>query len=93
MQIDGFGIPLQCLGLQSFTNKLIFSMVSPVVVSGILLLGFIIRAVVSARRQDLQRLGTQEEGTKFEKLKRASQACKDGGLSALPVILFLSVRG
>ena len=49
--IDGFGVPLQCLGLQSMFNKLLFQMVTPFVfVGGIYVLVVVQVAVLAKRR-------------------------------------------
>ena len=52
LHISGLGLPLQCLGLHSFSSLLIFTMTFPVVVCGAVVLAFTLFSVVRARRED-----------------------------------------
>ena len=40
----GIGLPLQCLSLGTFQQQLAFTMIAPIVVAAVILLGFVMRA-------------------------------------------------
>ena len=73
LSIDSVGVPLQCLSLSSFTNKLLFMMLAPYVICLAILLGCVLRQHLMARRS--------AAGSHSHEL-----AWRQGWLTALPAI-------
>jgi len=94
LSIDSFGLPLQCLNLQSFYNKLLFMMSMPVIISVGIAAACVIASVFSAHRARKAgggggALGKRDEtGAKREAWWR--EPCRAGFFTALPLILAIS---
>jgi len=47
INIGGFGLPLQCMGIDTYKRQLAITMLAPLVVAGAVVLGFVVRACCS----------------------------------------------
>ena len=59
INIGGFGLPLQCVGLGTYEQQLTFTMVAPAVLAVGLILGFVLRSCICGARAETR---TEENG-------------------------------
>ena len=49
LNIEDLGMPLQCFSLTTYTTKLLFYMIGPLVVELVVLIAFVVRAICAGR--------------------------------------------
>ena len=52
LNIGGIGLPLQCLGIGTYVQQLVFTMLTPLLISAMIILGFVLRS--SLRREPVK---------------------------------------
>ena len=72
---EGIGVPMQCLGLESYLNKLAFMMAWPVLLIAGIIAGFFLWNIVVQMRA--------------KRKINAKLACKEAGFQSLPVCLVI----
>ena len=90
VNIGGVGLPLQCLGLGTYEQQLSTTMLAPLLLAGVLVLGFVVRSFAScciATGDDTKRTVTRRHR---QLANRGSSRLGAGVLAALPWLLTLS---
>ena len=89
INVSGLSVPIACVGLGSYSNKMLFTILFPFVIAAVIAFGSVGYAVLSARMAATPETDRKSRTSAATESDRKSPF-KDGRLLALPYLLILS---